>query len=318
MTNLWKAENNTIDSVDSSPGTLMGGTGFAAGKVGQAFSFDGVNDHITLSNFDGLNFDVPATYEFWYKSDVDCSGMTPESCSVGGNIVFSRGWSYSEASRFLLFVGATTSTLNDELLCMGNVNAGHSDVICHITSDAGLVVDQEWHHVVWVFDSSDASLFVDGSELALISPSGNEYDGSIIIDDIDYAYLGARYYLGNIDNYLDGSVDEFAIFNRALDITEIQTMYYNGLNDKGYCEAPLELPTCGEDYTQGMISYWEAEGDVTDSFDGNDGTFVANTYSTGKVGDAFSLDGVDDYVQIPDSADWHFGSNDFSIFSAFQ
>src|SRR5262249_40896258 len=39
----WRAEGNASDSVDSNSGTLVNGATFTAGKVGQAFTFDGVN-----------------------------------------------------------------------------------------------------------------------------------------------------------------------------------------------------------------------------------------------------------------------------------
>lgn len=56
----------------------------------------------------------------------------------------------------------------------------------------------------------------------------------------------------------------------------------------------------------GMISYWRAEGDADDSLGGNDGTFAAETYTSGQVGQAFDLDGSDDYVIVHKSAltDW--------------
>lgn len=37
------------------------------------------------------------------------------------------------------------------------------------------------------------------------------------------------------------------------------------------------------------------------------------TFAPGKVGQAFSFDGVDDYVRVPDSAAWPAGSANFSI-----
>jgi amino acid permease len=46
----WKAENNANDSVGGYNGTLYGGTTFTSGKVGQAFSFDGVDDYIEIRN----------------------------------------------------------------------------------------------------------------------------------------------------------------------------------------------------------------------------------------------------------------------------
>lgn len=68
----------------------------------------------------------------------------------------------------------------------------------------------------------------------------------------------------------------------------------------------------------GLISWWDGDSvsgaTVFDIANGNHGTLVNGaTTAPGKVGNAFSFDGIDDFVQVPDSNVWTFGSNDFSI-----
>jgi concanavalin A-like lectin/glucanase superfamily protein len=49
----------------------------------------------------------------------------------------------------------------------------------------------------------------------------------------------------------------------------------------------------------GMVSWWRADGNALDAVGNNDGTPVGNpTYAAGRVGQAFSLDGDDDYVDV--------------------
>ncbi|MCA9228747.1 MAG: LamG domain-containing protein, partial [Planctomycetales bacterium] len=49
----------------------------------------------------------------------------------------------------------------------------------------------------------------------------------------------------------------------------------------------------------GQIAYWKADGSGSDSVNGLTGALVNGaTYATGKNGQAFSFDGVDDYVQV--------------------
>ena len=60
-------------------------------------------------------------------------------------------------------------------------------------------------------------------------------------------------------------------------------------------------------YPEGMISYWkfdESEGiTASDSADANDGTLINGpVWTAGKVGGALSFDGLDDYVEVPNSA----------------
>jgi hypothetical protein len=53
---------------------------------------------------------------------------------------------------------------------------------------------------------------------------------------------------------------------------------------------------------EGLISWWRAEGNALDYVGTNHGVLTNGaTFATGEVGQTFSLDGVNDYVQIPDS-----------------
>jgi len=53
----------------------------------------------------------------------------------------------------------------------------------------------------------------------------------------------------------------------------------------------------------GLVSWWPGEGNANDSISTNNGALMGNiTFTNGMVGQAFRLDGVNSYVQIPDSA----------------
>jgi len=65
------------------------------------------------------------------------------------------------------------------------------------------------------------------------------------------------------------------------------------------------------------ISYWTfdegEDGIAYDSAGANHGTVVEAEWTTGQVNGALNFDGVDDYVEIPLSVDFNFGTGDFSI-----
>ncbi len=52
------------------------------------------------------------------------------------------------------------------------------------------------------------------------------------------------------------------------------------------------------DYSTGLVSYWTADNTANDAVGSNHGSFAANTYATGIVGQAFDLDGDLDYVEV--------------------
>ena len=63
----------------------------------------------------------------------------------------------------------------------------------------------------------------------------------------------------------------------------------------------------------GLIARWPGDGTATDVAHGRDGTLVGGTaFAGGEVGQAFSFDGVNDTVSVPDNPDWSL-PGDFTI-----
>ena len=71
------------------------------------------------------------------------------------------------------------------------------------------------------------------------------------------------------------------------------------------------IPAC---IPSGIQAWWSADGDAVDQVNGHSGALQGGvTFSPGKVGQAFNLDGSTGRVAIPNSPLWNFGSNDFTI-----
>jgi len=63
-----------------------------------------------------------------------------------------------------------------------------------------------------------------------------------------------------------------------------------------------------------LIGSWSGDGNANDSVAGNNGTLVNGAgYDSGQFGQSFSLDGVDDFVSVPDNDLWAFGGDPFTI-----
>lgn len=64
----------------------------------------------------------------------------------------------------------------------------------------------------------------------------------------------------------------------------------------------------------GLVSRWSAEGNANDAQGGNDGTLENGaTFAPGQVGQAFLLDGIDDYVDVGNAANLQVSAGDFTI-----
>src|SRR5438093_6636033 len=57
LVSWWPGDGNANDIQDGNNGTLEGGVTFAAGKVGQAFHFNGSSQFIQISNASNLSFE---------------------------------------------------------------------------------------------------------------------------------------------------------------------------------------------------------------------------------------------------------------------
>ena len=79
-----------------------------------------------------------------------------------------------------------------------------------------------------------------------------------------------------------------------------QTSYAYDVLNRLSRVAASDANTCPASPTADLVSWWRAEGTATDSQDGNTGTLQNGlTFATGRVGQAFSLDGLNDHVAIP-------------------
>jgi hypothetical protein len=64
----------------------------------------------------------------------------------------------------------------------------------------------------------------------------------------------------------------------------------------------------------GLVAWWPGDGNANDIIGTNNGTLEGGvTFTSGEVGQAFLLNGVNGYIEAPQNTLWAFGTNDFSI-----
>lgn len=160
--------------------------------------------------------------------------------------------------------------------------------------------DTNWHHVVLMLDRSTSpvdtfSAYVDGASVAVTIVS-NEINGQNIGSDaITLGNQGAF----NGAPYRNTPMDEVRVYNRLLTASEIQRLYALGAT-----KVAKNLTPSGSLQT-GLTGYWTFDGaDVSGTtateksgYPGVNATLVDGVIPTiGKVGQALSFDGTDDYV----------------------
>jgi hypothetical protein len=230
MVSWWPGDGNANDVQGSNHGTL---STFAAGKVGQAFRLDGVNDNVKVLNSPSLNFGMGNfSIDAWINT-TDSSGVvvlldkrsgpTPK----GYHLFLSDG-----KPGFQMASGIGSSG------CKAHPTPG---VACtNYGWGAPFIADGAWHHVAWVVDrtnlTSGARLYVDGVL---------KYTGDPMTDDLNTTsdlYMGMRTPAMGGGGFFRGDLDEVEIFNRALNQTDIQAIYNAGSADKISGDLPVPKP----------------------------------------------------------------------------
>jgi hypothetical protein len=202
----WKFDegSGTVahDSAMSNNGSINGAT-WTTGQIGDAMSFDGVNDYVemgnTVKNYLGTNYTVSA----WIKTDTLTSyheiAAYRDSYMEGGitPLLFQLDQSDSDI-RFI--VADNYSHL---------VTATYSNILTTNT----------WYHVAGVRAGDNLNVYVNGV-------SGTPASGSLGAIDSDNLKVGALLCHGApVSWFFDGAIDDVRIYNQALSAGEIQQLF---------------------------------------------------------------------------------------------
>jgi hypothetical protein len=204
--------NANDESTNSNDGTVNGATltDDRFGNVNSAYSFDGVNDTITL-NLQQSNI-TAYSISAWFKT------------SNGGAILAGQGTN-----------GETGITLHAHNAATGGA---HSGKLLYVADGAAVSVgkltdstfsDDKWHHVVGVFNgaagsvsSTMFSIYVDNN---LVSQSTSlTGSASAPINNLTNVLLGAHHIWPN-GGLFDGLLDDIRIYDTVLDSSDVSALF---------------------------------------------------------------------------------------------
>jgi uncharacterized repeat protein (TIGR01451 family) len=265
----YQGENNANDSQGTNNGTPQNGATFAAGRVGKAFSFDGSDDYVQTP----IQLGTQATIEAWVNPSTLIGGFT--DANLPG--ITRRSIAGVAADERDLTIGLYGGKL-------GALYKPPTGITALLQSNITVQTGQ-WYHVAVTIDGTTARLFVNGSPEASAATATNYTPHS-------------NFRIGGVSccstDRLGGLVDEVGVYNRALSPTEIQAIANAGSAGKcppTTCTAPT-----------GTVAWYRSDGNAADAQGIHNGTLQNGaTYAAAKVGQGFSLDGVNDYVSVPDS-----------------
>ena len=218
MVSWWPGDGNANDIVGGNHGALLNGATFADGIVGQAFSFDGPGEYVSIP--DSPSLDVSSiTVDAWIN--VRSHDDRP---------------AYNFASRFFVTPGVLAQLSWEFGIRDGKLGAGiSSDCIRqHDLIGINTLDIDTWYHVALVIDgtANKARLYLDGQLDQEFNISGFCGTSNTLLQISD-----GRTWAG-----IDGRIDEFELFNRALSDAEIKAIFEAGSAGKIKPPEPTPIP----------------------------------------------------------------------------
>ena len=161
-----------------------------------SMNFDGTNDFIDVGSF-SLNANA-GTVSAWIKS----SNTSDFQMIIGKFVSGSRQVQFRTETngkiRLILYKSSTVNSLLDS---------------------TGTVLDGNWHHVAFTYNSSGINLYIDGS-----ASGSNTTNITPVQASTDNFMIGARK-ISTPEKFFNGSIDEVAVWNTALTSTQVSEIY---------------------------------------------------------------------------------------------
>jgi len=283
----WRTNTTRDVSGQGNTGTHVGlstSTTPVAGQFGQAFKFaTNTANYVQLASTTVTSMNTNLTVSAWvYPTNSDC-------CQG----ILQKGSQYGSLSQYRLATGYAGSGIAYLRFLIGD---GVSSVESNFVLGAAITALNNWHHAACSTDTTTMYCYWDG---VFVASSSRAAIGPTFTGDNWFA-LGT---LNPNQFYYGGRVDDVRIYNRALSAIEVQQLY--GLA-QGKTNASSTALAQGSSLATELSLHWTFDGldTVTAIADrsgqANNGFFTGGATSSaktiGKMGQAFSFDGVNDYV----------------------
>lgn len=193
MVDWWTADGHLNDIFGNVNGTPLGGFYYAPGESGEAFHFDGSTAYI--SNGTPANIPAPWTACMWVKYS-----YTPQTSAA-----------LLEDGTYAIKLEQYQNTHK-----VGISQLTYADSTFNYTAPTNT-----WVHLAFVTTSTSVTLYANGVS-----------QGSIATNSfpLPRKFIGAGYITSSakVVDYMLGSLDEIILFNRALSVSEIDSIYNAG------------------------------------------------------------------------------------------
>lgn len=207
LVSYWKLDETTgtiaYDNKSINNLTINGATQNVGGKIETSYYFDGANDYLNKSAFDGTSTNFQGSISIWVNASDQAINDNTRVFEVG-----------NATDRLGFYIDGFVTHKMQFYVKKANV-----DLFNNLSTSA--IEDNQWHHYVGTWNSTGASLWVDGVNVANVSKNCSANIGSSV-----NLYFGE--YIGGGSFYMKGRIDEAGLWNKTLNSTEILDLYGSG------------------------------------------------------------------------------------------
>ena len=197
----WTGDGTAVDATGNGHhGTLVNGTTYGSGALGQAFRFDGVDDFVSVAGDLALQ-PSSISVAFWVNAAPESHLRLVVDSSHGGSGLSNQGgW-------------ALQITGSNKI----DFAYGNGATFPHVTSTT-TVADNTFHHVVATLNGTEMKVYVDG---ILDATAGYSGTSAVSTENSGNIQMGDHY---EFSRPLDGLLDEVRIYNHVLSDVEVEAL----------------------------------------------------------------------------------------------
>jgi hypothetical protein len=168
----------------------------AAGRFGNARSFDGVNDWVEVADSASLDLSTAMTLEAWVNPSARTGWHTILLKEAGATMAYEMYGNNPDISRPAAYFNTAGGALRA------------------VTGTAAVGLNA-WTHIAVTYDGTNMRMYVNGTLVRSVLRAGN------ILQSNGVLHIGGNVVWGG--EFFQGLIDEVRIYNRALTAGEIQT-----------------------------------------------------------------------------------------------
>ena len=246
---------------------------YGVGEFDLAGVFNGSTSGINLGN--GLVSSLTAlSTSIWFNTN---------DISLNAQILLDLGFS-STGNGLQIYIGSVGNIIY-------RVSSGGSNVFQEVIN--GVISNNTWYNITATFENTTSGAYKLYLNNSLIASGNSSQTGSI-------SFASTGLYLGHYNqtfSRFDGEIDQVRIFNKALNSTEVTTLYNETACDALACSGTTNTLDILSDGS--CIAAYHLDGSPADLSGNYNGVQTDVTYPVGNFDLAGSFNGTSSRIEVP-------------------